>query len=46
MAEMWGIKQRQCIRYEKGIKVMPVTYLLRTCKIFGVLDRVIKHRKN
>ena len=36
MAEMLGIKQQQYSRYEKGINIMPVTYLPKICKILGV----------
>lgn len=31
-----GIKQQQYSRYEKGINVMPVTYLSKICKILNV----------
>lgn len=36
MASRLGIKQQQYSRYEKGINVMPVTYLLKICKILDV----------
>ena len=31
-----GIKQQQYARYEKGVNVMPVTYLPEICKFLGV----------
>lgn len=36
MAFRLGIKQQQYSRYEKGINVMPVTYLPRICEILNV----------
>ena len=36
MAEHLNIKQQQYARYEKGINVMPVTYLEPICKILNV----------
>lgn len=36
MALRLGIKQQQYSRYEKGINVMPVTYLPKICKILNV----------
>lgn len=36
MADMLGIKQQQYARYEKGINIMPVTYLPKICKILNV----------
>ncbi len=36
MAEQLGIKQQQYARYEKGINVMPITYLSKICKILNV----------
>lgn len=36
MAERLNIKQQQYARYEKGINVMPVTYLEPICKILNV----------
>ena len=36
MASRLGIKQQQYSRYEKGINVMPVTYLPKICKILNV----------
>lgn len=31
-----GIKQQQYARYEKGINVMPITYLPKICKYFDI----------
>ena len=36
MAEYLGIKQQQYARYEKGINVMPVTYLPKICQKLNV----------
>lgn len=36
MADYLGIKQQQYSRYEKGINVMPVTYLPKICEKLGV----------
>lgn len=36
MAERLGIKQQQYARYEKGINVMPVTFLKPICEILNV----------
>ncbi len=36
MSEMLGIKQQQYARYEKGVNIMPVTYLPKICKILNV----------
>lgn len=36
MAEELGIKQQQYARYEKGINIMPVTYLPKICMILNV----------
>lgn len=36
MSELLGIKQQQYARYEKGVNVMPVTYLPKICKILNV----------
>ena len=36
IAEALGIKQQQYARYEKGINVMPITYLNALCKKFNV----------
>lgn len=36
MAEELGIKQQQYARYEKGINIMPVTYLPKICMVLNV----------
>ncbi len=36
MAEHLGILQQQYARYEKGVNVMPITYLPEICKYLGV----------
>ena len=36
IADYLGIKQQQYARYEKGINVMPVTYLAKICKYFNI----------
>lgn len=36
IAEKLGIKQQQYARYEKGINVMPVTYLKPICEFLNV----------
>ncbi len=36
VAEYLGIKQQQYARYEKGINVMPITYLAKICEYFDV----------
>lgn len=36
IAEKLGIKQQQYARYEKGINVMPITYLPKICKILNI----------
>lgn len=36
MSELLGIKQQQYARYEKGVNIMPVTYLPKICKILNV----------
>ena len=36
IAEYLGIKQQQYARYEKGINVMPVTYLKKICEYLDV----------
>jgi transcriptional regulator with XRE-family HTH domain len=36
VAQKLGIKQQQYARYEKGINVMPITYLAELCKILDV----------
>lgn len=36
LAEFLGIKQQQYARYEKGVNIMPVTYLPEICKYLDV----------
>lgn len=36
LAEYLGIKQQQYARYEKGVNIMPVTYLPKICKYLDV----------
>lgn len=36
IAAYLGIKQQQYARYEKGINVMPVTYLIKLCQFYDV----------
>lgn len=36
LAEILNIKQQQYARYEKGINVMPITYLPKICKYLNV----------
>lgn len=36
VAEAIGVKQQQYSRYEKGINIMPVTYLTQICKFLNV----------
>lgn len=36
IAEHLGIKQQQYARYEKGVNVMPVTYLSHICAYLNV----------
>ena len=36
VADHLQIKQQQYARYEKGVNVMPVTYLAKICKYFNV----------
>lgn len=46
MAEFLGIKQQQYARYEKGINIMPITYLEKICKILDVSADYIIGLKN
>ena len=47
IAERLGIKQQQYARYEKGINVMPVTYLKPICEILNVsADYIIGIKEN
>lgn len=41
IAEKLGIKQQQYARYEKGINVMPITYLKPICEILNVTSDYI-----
>ena len=36
LSEMIGLKQQQYARYEKGINIMPVTYLIKLCKFYDI----------
>ena len=36
LATELGLKQQQYARYEKGVNVMPITYLANICKILNV----------
>lgn len=36
IADYIGIKQQQYARYEKGINVMPITYLKKICEYLNV----------
>lgn len=36
IAAYLGIKQQQYARYEKGINIMPVTYLIKLCQFYQV----------
>ena len=52
LAEYLGIKQ-QYARYEKGINIMPITYLSKICEyldvsadyILGLTDEMISYKK-
>ena len=49
-----GIKQQQYARYEKGINIMPITYLPKICEylnvsadyILGLTDDMMSYKKN
>lgn len=41
MASELQIKQQQYARYEKGINVMPVTYLKKICEVLNVTSDYI-----
>lgn len=53
IAEYLNIKQQQYARYEKGINVMPVTYLAEICKyldvsadyLLGLSDEMVTYTK-
>ena len=36
VAEYLGIKQQQYARYEKGINIMPITYLPKICEYLDI----------
>ena len=36
IANYLGIKQQQYARYEKGINIMPITYLDKICKYLNI----------
>ncbi len=36
IAEKLGIKQQQYARYEKGINLMPITYIKNVCQILDI----------
>ncbi len=36
LAAYLGIRQQQYARYEKGVNIMPVTYLIKICKYLNV----------
>lgn len=36
LATHLGIKQQQYARYEKGVNIMPVTYLPKICKYLNI----------
>ena len=54
VAEYLGIKQQQYARYEKGINIMPITYLPKICEyldisadyLLGLTDEMISYKKN
>ncbi len=54
LAEALNIKQQQYARYEKGVNVMPVTYLPKICKflnvssdyILGLTDEINPYKNN
>ena len=53
LAAYLGIKQQQYARYEKGINIMPITYLPKICEylnisadyILGLIDEMISYKK-
>lgn len=36
LAKRLGIKQQQYARYEKGVNIMPITYLYNICQILNI----------
>ena len=53
LAAYLGIKQQQYARYEKGINIMPITYLPKICEyldisadyILGLIDEMISYKR-
>ena len=53
IAEHLGIKQQQYARYEKGINIMPITYLPQICEyldvsanyILGLIDNMVSYKE-
>ncbi len=53
LAAYLGIKQQQYARYEKGINIMPITYLPKICEyldisadyILGLIDEMVSYKK-
>ena len=53
VAEYLGIKQQQYARYEKGINIMPITYLPIICEyldisadyLLGLTDEMISYKR-
>ena len=53
VAEYLGIKQQQYARYEKGINIMPITYLPKICEyldisadyLLGLTDEMISYKR-
>ena len=53
IAEHLGIKQQQYARYEKGINIMPITYLPQICEyldvsadyILGLRDNMVSYKE-
>ena len=47
IADYLGIKQQQYARYEKGVNIMPVTYLPKICKYLEVsADYILGLKEN
>lgn len=53
IAEHLGIKQQQYAKYEKGINIMPITYLPQICEyldvsadyILGLIDNMVSYKE-
>ncbi len=53
IAEHLGIKQQQYARYEKGINIMPITYLPQICEyldvsadyILGLINNMVSYKE-